>query len=103
MFSKPSGRRFLRSGVFGGFLRGLSEAAYGLRSATHAEFRSSPKTERSLRSFRKHFPAAGPVSRKDLSPMTWEEFYERLDQVEADYENGRIITQENLKKESENW
>ena len=53
---KQSGHRILRNGAVGGFLRGLSEAAYGLRPATHAEFRSSPNAQWSLWSFRKVHP-----------------------------------------------
>jgi hypothetical protein len=42
-------------------------------------------------------------SRNELTPMTWEELYQRLDEAESHYKNGRTITQDNLEMESENW
>jgi len=36
-------------------------------------------------------------------PMTGEEYKMRLDKAEDDFKNGRIISQEDLEKESENW
>lgn len=42
-------------------------------------------------------------TRDQLSPMTWEELYQRLDEAESDYQNGRITSQDDLEKESGNW
>ena len=36
-------------------------------------------------------------------PMTGAEYKLRLDKAEEDLKNGRVISQEDLEKESENW
>ena len=38
-----------------------------------------------------------------LKPMTEEEFKARLEKAEDDFKNGRVISHEDLEKESERW
>ena len=38
-----------------------------------------------------------------MKPMTSRQYKSLLDQAEEDYKNGRVTSQENLEKESENW
>ncbi len=38
-----------------------------------------------------------------MKPMTSQHYKSLLDQSEEDYKNGRLTSQENLEKESENW
>lgn len=38
-----------------------------------------------------------------MKPMTSEQYKSLLDQSEEDYKNGRVTTQEDIKKESDNW
>lgn len=39
----------------------------------------------------------------NLKPMTPKQYKARLDQAEADYQQGNVISQEEIEKESENW
>ena len=38
-----------------------------------------------------------------MKPMTSRQYKSLLDQAEEDYKNGRVTSQEDLKKEPENW
>lgn len=39
----------------------------------------------------------------NLKPMTSLEYKSQLDQAEEEYKNGRVTSQEDIEKESENW
>jgi hypothetical protein len=43
------------------------------------------------------------VSKDEAKPMTFEEFYASIEKAEDDIKSGRIYTQEEVEKESENW
>ncbi len=43
------------------------------------------------------------VSKDEVKPMTFEEFYASIEKAEDDIKSGRIYTQEEVEKESENW
>ena len=38
-----------------------------------------------------------------MKPMTSRQYKSLLDQAEEDYNNGRVTSQEDMEKESENW
>ena len=42
-------------------------------------------------------------SKKEIEPMSLEEFYQRIEASELAIKNGKIISQNELEKESENW
>jgi hypothetical protein len=42
-------------------------------------------------------------TKEKISPMTIEEFYAMIDEAEQDSKNGRVIEQNELVKQSENW
>ncbi|MFH1005422.1 MAG: hypothetical protein V1781_08040 [Bacteroidota bacterium] len=43
------------------------------------------------------------ISKESIKPMTFEEFYASIDRAEEDIKSGRIYSQEEVEKESENW
>lgn len=43
------------------------------------------------------------ISKENIKPMTIEEFYSSIERAEEDIKLGRIYTQEEVEKESENW
>ncbi len=42
-------------------------------------------------------------TQRNLKPMTIDEFYSRVEQSEKAIKEGRIISQDDLEKEAENW
>ena len=40
---------------------------------------------------------------ENIKPMTVKEFYASIERAEEDIKSGRIYTQEEVEKESENW
>lgn len=42
-------------------------------------------------------------TKEKISPMTIEDFYAMIDEAEQDSKNGRVIEQNELVKQSENW
>ena len=45
----------------------------------------------------------GGMNRKDFKPMSLEEFYARVEESELAIKNKKVISQDALEKESENW
>jgi predicted transcriptional regulator len=43
------------------------------------------------------------MSNENINPMTVKEFYASIERAEEDIKSGRIYTQEEVEKESENW
>jgi len=43
------------------------------------------------------------MSNENIKPMTVKEFYASIERAEEDIKSGRIYTQEEVEKESENW
>lgn len=40
---------------------------------------------------------------EEITPMTWQELYDKISEAEAEIEAGKVISQEDLEKEAENW